>query len=140
MENENIINVYTDGGARGNPGEAAYGFVIYDKNENIIFKQGKKIGIATNNTAEYMGIIGALTYIKDNLKTLNKIYFFLDSQLVANQLMGKYKVKDENLRNLFFSVKNLEEEINTQIVYQSIPRELNKDADKLVNLALDGNI
>ena len=71
--NDKTFTVYTDGGARGNPGEAAYGFIVYDQNKNIIFREGKKIGISTNNTAEYMGVISALSWIKDNLKKIDKI-------------------------------------------------------------------
>ncbi|OGH12519.1 MAG: hypothetical protein A2857_07000 [Candidatus Levybacteria bacterium RIFCSPHIGHO2_01_FULL_36_15] len=138
--NDKTFTVYTDGGARGNPGEAAYGFIVYDQNKNIIFREGKKIGISTNNTAEYMGVISALSWIKDNLKKIDKIEFLLDSELVAHQLTGKYKVKNENLRNLFFTVKDLENKVNSKIYYKPIEREKNKEADKLVNMALDGII
>lgn len=130
--------IYTDGGARGNPGPAAYGFVIYDANKKVIYEEGKKIGFATNNTAEYTAVISALDWIGRNIKDKDIEYsVFMDSNLVVNQLLGKFKVKDENLRNLFYTAKNYEEKINSHISYFAIPREKNKEADRLVNMALD---
>jgi|SRR3972149_10898935 len=130
--------IYTDGGARGNPGEAAYGFVILDSNSKIIYKEGKKIGIATNNVSEYSGVVASLKWIVENIKDENiSIKISLDSNLVASQLRGQFKIKNENLRNLFFTAKTLEEKIHGKVDYFSIPREENKLADKMVNLALD---
>lgn len=139
------FTIFADGGSRGNPGEAAYGFVVYDKNGNTIFEEGVRIGIATNNTAEYNAIIAALKWIENNLLKSGplqkpQIQFYLDSELAVMQLNGKYKVKNENLRNLFFTIKNLEQKIGGDFFYSSIKREKNKAADKLVNLALDGKI
>lgn len=137
MKPDYIIN--TDGGSRGNPGEAAYGFVVYDKDEKLIHEKGEKIGINTNNVAEYMGVISALKWIKENSKIQNpNIFFFLDSELVTSQLNGVYKVKNENLRNLFFTAKSLIEEIHGNVKFTAIRRESNKEADRMVNLALDG--
>jgi ribonuclease HI len=130
--------IHADGGARGNPGEAAYGFVVYDSKGVRIFEKGERIGVATNNVAEYSGVIAALKWIEQNSKTSNlRIEFLLDSQLVAMQLSGKWKIKNENLRNLYFTIKNLEQSIGAKILYLNVPREQNQDADRLVNLALD---
>jgi ribonuclease HI len=140
LENFTKLIVFTDGGARGNPGEAAYGFVIFDQNNKIIHKEGKRIGTTTNNIAEYKAVIAALSWIIKNLlpiKNVN-IEFFLDSNLLVQQLMGKYKVRDEKLRDLFFTVKELERRVEIKIEYRYIPREQNKEADRLVNLALEG--
>ncbi len=137
MKQDFFIN--SDGGSRGNPGEAAYGFVIYDQNKKLIFEKGERIGINTNNVAEYMGVISALRWIKENSKVENpNIDFFLDSELVTSQLNGAYKVKNENLRNLFFTARNLIEEIKGNVKFTAIRRESNTEADKMVNLALDG--
>lgn len=133
------IQVYSDGGARGNPGPAAYGFVVLEKNGTVLFEQGKTIGISTNNIAEYSGVIAALTWIDTNIshETISSLEVFLDSELVARQLSGQYKVKNETLRNLFYTVKQKEQSIAVPIIYTSIPREKNKEADRLVNMALD---
>jgi len=133
------LQTYSDGGSRGNPGPAAYGFVVLEKNGSVLFEQGKTIGISTNNIAEYSGVIAAFTWIDNNIphETINTLEVFLDSELVARQLSGQYKVKNETLRNLFHTVKQKEQSIGVSVIYTSIPREKNKQADRLVNIALD---
>lgn len=137
MSNKANLIVHADGGSRGNPGEAAYGFVIYDETKQKLYEEGKRIGINTNNVAEYSGIVAALKWISKNAKNTKTVAFFLDSQLAVEQLNGRYKVKNENLRNLFFTAKALESETEIKITYTHIVRELNKDADRMVNIALD---
>ncbi len=144
------LNVYVDGGSRGNPGEGAVGAVIKlitkDKNGEIqnvkvLNKIAKRIGVVTNNQAEYRSAIEALKWIRDNKQIKQfaniKIKVYLDSLLVASQLKGVFKIKNAGLRDLLFKVKILEQEINLVILYYHIPREKNKEADFLVNLALD---
>ena len=138
----NIINVFTDGGARGNPGEGAIGVYITDENKNQLAGFGKKIGFATNNVAEYKAVISALDWIIENKKSLSKdtkINFFLDSKLVCSQIIGIFKVKNADLRNLLFDVRNREAQINFPIYYKHIRREQNTKADEFVNSALDNN-
>lgn len=137
METNTKITIYTDGGSRGNPGQAAYGFVIYDSQKKVIYEEGKSIGINTNNVAEYSGIMEALRYVKKNILNTSLIEVFMDSQLATMQLLGKWKIKNENLRSLFFTIKTLEKEIGAKITYTHVRREFNKEADKLVNQALD---
>lgn len=129
-----MLEIYCDGGARGNPGPAAYGFVVKN-NGRIIREQKEYIGIATNNVAEYTSVIAALKWLASSYvgQDLN---FFLDSQLVASQLSGLYKIRNATIRNLVFEIKTLEAEF-AQITYSHIPREKNKEADRLVNQALD---
>ena len=92
---EGII-VYTDGGARGNPGPAAIGVYIIDQDGNRVVKFGKKIGETTNNVAEYKAVYNALDWIKNNLKNnIRNINFLLDSKLVVNQLNGIFKIKKD---------------------------------------------
>lgn len=132
---------YADGGSRNNPGEAAYGFVIYNGERKELFKNGKRIGVATNNVAEYMGVVEALKWILQSSKTKNPIIeFYVDSTLIANQLMGRFKIKNENLRSLVYTVKLLEQKLGTTVQYKQIPRAQNKVADEQVNLALDNLI
>lgn len=136
--------VFTDGGARGNPGPAAIGVVIKYKIANSkykIVKFGKRIGETTNNVAEYMAVIKALQWVINNLATKQfsdeTISFFLDSKLVVNQLNGLFKIKDANLRELLLKIRELEGEVGGYISYQLIPREKNNLADSLVKQSLD---
>jgi len=130
--------VFTDGGARGNPGPAAIGFIVKNNQGNILFKKGKCIGRATNNVAEYTAVIEALKWIKKNFQfSIFNFQFFLDSKLVVNQLNGFYKIKDAKLKLLIIKVRGLEKEIGKRINYQFIPRQKNYEADLLVNQSLD---
>lgn len=138
MNNE--IHIFTDGGSRGNPGPAAIGVYIKDHAGNQLAAIGKKIGEATNNVAEYKAVIEALNWTvehKEGFSEVTKISFFLDSLLVCSQMKGAWKIKDENLRSLYFTAKKKEESLNLPVSYSHIPREKNKKADELVNAALD---
>ncbi|MFV1917086.1 MAG: ribonuclease HI family protein [Patescibacteria group bacterium] len=133
------IKIYSDGGARGNPGPAAAAFVVISDGR-VNYKKAKYLGEATNNVAEYCGVLMALDWlVKDKVVSVKKIGFYLDSELVANQLSGNYKVKNENLKTLILKIKKLEEKSGINIVYKSVPRSKNKLADYLVNEVLDEN-
>lgn len=141
MGDQEII-IHTDGGSRGNPGPAACAFVVEEKNK-IIFEGYKFLGKATNNVAEYNGVILALEWINRESGIVNQesgITFLMDSELIVRQLNGIYRVKDEELQKLFFQVKKLIVESKTKIIFQHVPREKNKEADLLVNQELDRNI
>ncbi len=134
------LNIFTDGGARGNPGPSAIGVFIKDQSGRKIAGFGKKIGFCTNNIAEYKAVIAALFWITENKEKLSndtEINFFLDSNLVCSQIIGLFKIKNSQLRDLLFQVRRMESEIDIPINYSYIPRERNKEADKYVNLALD---
>lgn len=134
------LNVFTDGGARGNPGPSAIGVYIEDKNNKKIAGFGKTIGIATNNVAEYKAVIAALDWIIENKKLLSEnatIHFSLDSKLVCSQIIGLFKVKNVVLKDLLFDVRDREGQISLQMFYKHIPREQNTNADAYVNEALD---
>lgn len=134
------IHVYTDGGARGNPGPAAIGVSIKDDKDNIIQEYGEAIGKKTNNEAEYEAVIFALTKLKhlfgkSHLKNTD-IILHTDSELIERQLNGKYKIENEKLQPLFLKVWNLKLNFGS-IIFKHIRREKNKDADRMVNEALD---
>lgn len=130
--------IHTDGGSRGNPGPAAIGIVIQEETSGkVVASFGKKIGITTNNVAEYSAVIAAITYMIDQKKQGSELQFLLDSTLVVNQLNGLFKVKDSNMRNLMMKVRELEQEFDGTITYTYVPREQNSDADFQVNAALD---
>ena len=131
----NILEVYTDGGAKGNPGLAAIGMVIY-KNKKKVFSLHQSIGWATNNEAEYKALIKALNIIKekkDYFSQIEKIIFYSDSKLLVNQVNGFFKVKQGKIKEYILKIRELEMKINLPIVYHLIPREKNKEADQLVN-------
>ncbi len=132
------INVYTDGGSRGNPGVSGYGLAIYE-GKKILYQEGKFLGIKTNNEAEYSGIIAALEWIKKNkdLYNISQVNFFADSQLMIRQLQGIYKVKAPTLLPLFSRVQQLLIQINLPVKYTDVRREFNKLADELANQAMD---
>jgi len=139
MDSDHLI-IHTDGGSRGNPGPAACAFVAFVNNE-IVFKGSKHLGKATNNVAEYQGVVLGLEWLTpevgQTLTVPNSVTFVLDSELVVKQINGLYKVKDENLQKLFTEVKNLINKTGKKIIFKNVPREQNKDADLLVNQELD---
>ncbi len=130
----NKLTIYTDGGARGNPGPAGIGAVILDEQGNAVEEISEYIGEATNNQAEYKALIAGLAKAKE-LGAL-ELEVFLDSELVVKQLNREYKVKDKNLAPLFVQAYNISLSFK-KIVFKHIFREDNELADKLVNQALD---
>lgn len=128
--------VFCDGGARGNPGPGAAGWVVKDEAGNPRFLCGKYLGVTTNNQAEYAAVKLALETIKKNFKMVKTIKFFLDSKLVVNQLSGIYKVKNPYLREVIFQIRQLESYFG-EVYYQHVSREENNEADTLVNKILD---
>lgn len=124
--------IYTDGGARGNPGPAGIGVVI--KVGETVHRFKKFIGTATNNQAEYSAVVLALGEAKK--LGLLELHFILDSELVVRQLRQEYKIKDVELGRLFVKIWNLSHGFK-KITYRSVPREHNREADRLVNEAID---
>jgi len=136
MKNEEELLVFCDGGARGNPGPGAAGFVIEKAAGKERLLCGKYLGRVTNNRAEYAAVELALVKIKENFAPVKKIRFLLDSKLVVNQLNGLFKVKNPELRTLVFRVRELEASLG-EVYYQHIKRSENWEADSLVNKVLD---
>ncbi|MBI4040162.1 ribonuclease HI family protein [Candidatus Daviesbacteria bacterium] len=130
--------VYTDGASRGNPGQAAAGFVIQTPDGVIWVQEGVYLGHATNNVAEYTAVKMAFEkLLKDFIKDLpTEIEVRADSMLVVRQLQGLFKMKNPTLRVLFEGIKDLEPKLG-KIVYQHIPRSQNFLADRMANMALD---
>lgn len=126
--------IYTDGGARGNPGPSATGIVIKNERGEIVESYGEYLGEQTNNFAEYSAIISGLKKAK-NLGA-DEAICFLDSKLVVEQLNGKWKVKEPNLQKLFVQAYNASAQFK-KVIFKHIYRENNKEADRLVNETLD---
>lgn len=132
----NICNIYTDGGSRGNPGPAAISFIIYDCNNKKLEQKSEFIGNNTNNYAEYLAILNALINVKEYCP--DEVNVYTDSNLAYNQVNGFWKIKDEKLKDLILKIKKEISGLkNFKIFY--IPREKNKETDNLVNIELNLN-
>ncbi len=125
---------YTDGGARGNPGPSGIGVVLQNKTGETIGEWSEFLGIATNNQAEYKALLLALKQAV--ALGVVELDCRLDSELVVKQLKGEYKVKHPDLKPLFEQAKSLISQIKN-VSFKHIPRELNKQADRLANQAMD---
>lgn len=134
------ITIHTDGGSRGNPGPAAVGVYITDQKGQIVQEVKQAIGNATNNFAEYQAVAVALETLKKlygkNTKEMEFI-LKLDSELVKKQLNGEYQIKDPGLVPLFIEIHNLRVSHFPYLTFVHVPRAQNKEADRLVNEALD---
>lgn len=138
-QHDNVI-IYTDGGSRGNPGPSAIGVVFADGAGQIAKRYSKTLGRATNNEAEYQAVAFALEkakalFGKEKVKSM-KIEVRMDSELVARQLNAHYKIEEERLWPLFMRIWNMRLNFGT-LTFRHIPREKNREADRLVNEALD---
>jgi ribonuclease H / adenosylcobalamin/alpha-ribazole phosphatase len=128
------VKLFTDGGARGNPGPAAYGYVLEAPDGSVLAAHGEKIGIATNNVAEYSALIAGLEKAID--LGLSVVEVVSDSQLMVKQMTGEYKVKNEALQGLWQEASRLARKIPS-VSFQWVRREHNELADRLLNEALD---
>jgi ribonuclease HI len=128
------VSMFTDGGARGNPGPAAIGVVIKDNKHKVIHKVGKYIGVGTNNDAEYSALIEGLVFLAG--LNYSRVICHLDSELVVKQLNGLYKVKNVKIKKHWNRIKVLEKNFS-HIEYKHVKREKNHEADELVNQVLD---
>jgi probable phosphoglycerate mutase len=126
--------LFTDGGARGNPGPAAYGFVIEAEDGTVLAAEGEAIGVATNNVAEYSALIAGLERAAE--LHLGAIEVVSDSELLVKQMTGEYRVKNEALQELHRQATRSARKLGT-VTYTAVRREHNALADQLVNEALD---
>ena len=130
------LKIYCDGGSRGNPGPAAYGFVVLNGHETVFEGKGY-IGIATNNVAEYSGILKAMQWLEKNDRGVDKVEFILDSELATKQLTGVYKIKNKTLKTFAEKILEIKKKLTFDVTYFHVKRDKNKRADLLVNIALD---
>ena len=124
----------TDGGARGNPGPAAYAYVLEAEDGTMLAAHGEAIGVATNNVAEYAALVAGLEKAVEI--GVSELEVISDSELMVKQMRGEYRVKNEALRELSLRASRLAGEVGS-VSYKAVRREQNKLADKLVNEALD---
>jgi ribonuclease HI len=130
------VKLFTDGGARGNPGPAAYGYVLEADDGTVLAAHGEKIGVATNNVAEYSALIAGLEKALE--LGVPRIEVVSDSELMVKQMRGEYRVKNEALRELFEEAARLARRIG-DVSFSAVRREHNELADRLVNEALDAS-
>ncbi len=126
--------LFTDGGARGNPGPAAYGYVLEDAEGAVLAAHGEAIGVATNNVAEYSALLAGLEKAAE--LGVDELEVVSDSELMVRQMTGVYKVKNEALRELSLEAARRARRVGT-VTYTAVRREHNELADRLVNEALD---
>ena len=125
----------TDGGSRGNPGPAAYGYVLEAEDGTVLDARGEAIGVATNNVAEYRGLLAGLESALE--RGVDELEVVSDSELLVKQMRGEYKVKNEALRELVDEAHGLARPARSASRYTAVRREHNELADRLVNEALD---
>ena len=126
----------TDGGSRGNPGPAAYGYVLETEDGTVLAAHGEAIGVATNNVAEYRGLVEGLRKAAE--LQVDELEVVSDSELLVHQMRGDWKVKNEALRELWSEANDLERKLG-KVSYRAVRREHNELADSLVNEALDAS-
>jgi ribonuclease HI len=126
--------LWTDGGSRGNPGQAAYAFVLEAEDGTILEARGEAIGVATNNVAEYSALVAGLAQARE--RGMTELEVLSDSELMVKQMRGEYRVKNRDLQALFLDASRLAREIGG-VTYTHVRREHNELADSLVNDALD---
>ena len=126
--------LFTDGGSRGNPGPAAYAFVLEAEDGTVLDARGEAIGVATNNVAEYSALVSGLERAVE--VGVDELEVVSDSELMVKQMRGEYKVKNRALQDLFLDASRLARKIQ-RVKYTAVRREHNELADSLVNEALD---
>ena len=136
MAGPGLLTIHTDGASRGNPGAAAYAYVIEGADEGLIEEAGC-LGELTNNQAEYTALARALEHALE-LGAGHRVAVHSDSELIVKQLNGEYRVKNEELRPLYERVQHLRQRFEQPVTFRHVRREQNRRADQLCNEALDG--
>jgi ribonuclease HI len=129
-----MITAYIDGGSRGNPGPAGYGVQVVDEDGSVLAELHESVGATTNNVAEYEGLLAALGWAVDH--GVKALHIRSDSELLVKQLKGEYRVKNAGLQPLFQQARARIARIG-RVSFEHVRRELNKEADRLANLAMD---
>jgi ribonuclease HI len=129
-----VITTYIDGGARGNPGPAGYGVCIEAADGTLLAELHGALGVATNNVAEYNGLLAALQWAIDHGE--RDVLIRSDSELLVKQMRGEYKIKHPGLQPLYVRARLLVMELE-KVIFEHVRREFNKEADRLSNLAMD---
>jgi ribonuclease HI len=132
-----MITAYIDGGSRGNPGPAGYGVQIVDDEGTVVAELYSFVGQTTNNVAEYRGLLAALEWAVE--RSLQTLHVRSDSELLVKQLRGEYRVKNPGLQPLYQDACRLVRRVG-HVTFEHVRREMNKQADRLANLAMDEGV
>jgi ribonuclease HI len=136
MSDPVLLTIHTDGASRGNPGEAAYAYTIARDGQPVIEEAGR-LGRVTNNQAEYAALVRALEHAL-RMGPEHRLLIHSDSELMVKQMRGEYKVKNEDLRDLYDQARQLVRKFDGTVTFTHVRREFNRRADELCNEALDG--
>src|SRR5438132_1491781 len=136
MAEPGLLTIHTDGASRGNPGPAAYAYVI-TRDGQLVVEEAGCLGELTNNQAEYTALVRALEHALE-LGPDDRVVVHSDSELMVKQINGEYRVKNEELRPLYEEVIQLRRQFKQPVAFRHVRREQNKRADELCNEALDG--
>lgn len=128
------VVAYVDGGSRGNPGPAGFGVRLEDRHGNLLSELKGAIGVATNNVAEYNGLLAALRWAVENGRP--SVHVRSDSELLVKQLRGEYRVRNPGLQRLYAESLRLVGKL-PKVTFEHVPRTMNVEADRLANLAMD---
>jgi len=131
------LEIFTDGGSRGNPGPSASAFVVFDHKGEQVHKKSKYLGIGTNNYAEYYALLMAHRWLQKQPSNPSRVEFFLDSELVVKQLLGQYRIKSKPLASIYHRVLAIKATLSYPVSYHHVKRDKNKIADRLLNETLD---
>ncbi|HEU4937473.1 MAG TPA: ribonuclease HI family protein [Vicinamibacterales bacterium] len=129
-----MVVAYIDGGARGNPGPAGYGVSIQSADGTVLEELHGGLGIATNNIAEYNGLLAALQWAVDH--DVRRVHIRADSELLVRQMRGEYRVKNPGLQPLYVRARLLAAQLD-DVKFEHVRREFNKEADRLSNVGMD---
>jgi ribonuclease HI len=135
----NNLKIYTDGGSRGNPGPAGIGVYVINQQREVVYSESKYISRATNNESEYKAFLASLEWLETYVKStpIDRVEWFLDSKLVVEQVKRNWKVKEPRLLEFAKQAWSILSPLNCEFEISHVKRELNKEADALVNEALD---
>lgn len=133
------LKIFTDGGARGNPGPAGIGVVVFDEAQDEVFQHSEFLGQATNNEAEYKALLASLEWLRDyaNEQSIDEVEWFLDSKLVVEQISRRWKIKEARLQTLAQQAWEILGSFKFNYSFHHVPREKNAIADGLANQAMD---
>lgn len=129
-----MITAYIDGGSRGNPGPAGFGVRVEDQDGTVLARFHGSLGTATNNVAEYRGLLAALEWAA--ARGYRRVHIRSDSELLVRQMRGEYRVRNAGLQPLYLEARRLAAQIG-DVTFEHVRRELNADADRLANEAMD---
>ncbi len=131
------LTAHIDGAARGNPGLSGIGVIVFDESGSCVLEHAEFLGTATNNMAEYTALLRCLNAVQEKFPACSELNIRSDSELLVKQLNGNYRVRDSKLQKYFHEANRIMQNASWKCVVEHVPREKNKDADRLANRGID---